>query len=72
MVGTYYSSPKPGDPPFISKGDQIVKGQVICIIEAMKIFNELESDYSGIVKDILIDDSTPVEYDQELITLITS
>jgi len=71
LVGTFYSSPKPGDPPFISKGDLVKEGQIICIIEAMKIFNEIESDVSGIVEDIIVKDSTPVEYDQDLIQILT-
>jgi acetyl-CoA carboxylase biotin carboxyl carrier protein len=67
LVGTYYGSPKPDSPPFIKVGDIIKEGQVICIIEAMKIFNEIESELSGKVIKILIQDATPVEYDQDLI-----
>ena len=69
LVGTFYLSPKPDEPPFINIGDIIKKGQIFCIIEAMKIFNEIESDSSGKVIDILIDNGTPVEYDQDLIVL---
>jgi acetyl-CoA carboxylase biotin carboxyl carrier protein len=69
LVGTFYRSLKPGDPPFISEGDLIKEGQVICIVEAMKIFNEIESEVSGRVKNILIKDSTPIEYDQNLISI---
>ena len=69
LVGTYYQSTKPGSPPFISEGDIIKTGQVICIIEAMKIFNEIESEISGKVVSILIKDGTPVEYDQDLIVV---
>ena len=69
LVGTYYSSSKPGAAPFIKIGDKIIKGQTICIIEAMKIFNEIESDYNGTVVDILIEDGTPVEYDHDLIII---
>ena len=69
LVGTYYQSTKPGTPPFISEGDIIKTGQVICIIEAMKIFNEIESEISGKVVNILIKDGTPVEYDQDLIVI---
>ena len=69
LVGTFYASAKPGEPPFISEGDTIKEGQVICIIEAMKIFNEIESEVSGKVEKILIKDSTPVEYDQDLIII---
>ena len=67
LVGTYYGSPKPDSPPFIKVGDIIKEGQVICIIEAMKIFNEIESELSGKVVKILMRDATPVEYDQDLI-----
>ena len=69
LVGTFYISSKPGDPPFISVGDLIKEGQIICIIEAMKIFNEIESEVSGRVENIFIKDSTPVEYDQVLISI---
>ena len=69
LVGTYYQSSKPDTPPFISEGDIIKAGQVICIIEAMKIFNEIESEISGKVVNILIKDGTPVEYDQDLIVI---
>ena len=69
LVGTFYRSSKPADPPFISEGDNIIEGQVICIIEAMKIFNEIESEFSGKVIKILIKDNSPVEYDQDLIII---
>ena len=69
LVGTFYISSKPGDPPFISVGDLIKEGQIICIIEAMKIFNEIESEVSGRVENIFIKDCTPVEYDQVLISI---
>ena len=69
LVGTYYGSSKPGATPFISEGDTIRKGQIICIIEAMKIFNEIESEMSGKVLKILIKNGTPVEYDQDLIVV---
>ena len=69
LVGTYYSSPKAGDPPFIKMGDKIEIGQTICIIEAMKIFNEIESEVTGIIEKILIEDSTPVEYGQKIISI---
>ena len=67
LVGTYYGSSKPDSPPFIKVGDNIKEGQVLCIIEAMKIFNEIESELSGKVVKILLQDATPVEYDQDLI-----
>ena len=69
LVGTFYKSPKPDTPPFISEGDEIKEGQIICIIEAMKIYNEIESEYSGKVLKILVDDATPVEYDQDLLII---
>ena len=67
LVGTFYLSPKPGEPPFINVGDKIQTGQILCIIEAMKIFNEIESEVSGTIEKILIDDSSPVEYGQSII-----
>ena len=67
LVGTYYSSPKPSAPPFVNVGDKINKGDTICIIEAMKIFNEIESDDSGIVKEICLENGNPVEFDQGII-----
>ena len=69
LVGTYYTSSKPDAMPFISVGDTIREGQIICIIEAMKIFNEIESEISGKVLKILIKNGTPVEYDQDLIVV---
>ncbi len=69
LVGTFYKSSKPGDPPFINVGDKINKGDIICIIEAMKIFNEIEAESSGKVIKILIEDGTPVEYDQPLVII---
>jgi len=69
LVGTYYSSPKPEDPPFISVGDRVEVGQTICIIEAMKIFNDIDSEISGTVEEILIENGSPVEYGQKIISL---
>ena len=66
MVGTYYSKPEPGAKQYITVGDRIAKGQIVCIIEAMKIMNEIESDFAGTVKEILVDDAHPVEYGQAL------
>lgn len=66
MIGTFYRSPSPDKPPFISVGDEIRPGQVVCIIEAMKLFNEIESEISGRVVRVLADDASPVEYDQPL------
>ena len=66
MVGTYYSAPEPGAKPYLAVGDRISKGQILCIIEAMKIMNEIESEFDGIVKEILAVNSHPVEYGQVL------
>ena len=70
LVGTFYSSSKPSDPPFVNVGDQITKGQVICIIEAMKIFNDIESEISGIVHEVCAENGSPVEYDQVIIKIL--
>lgn len=66
MIGTFYRSSSPDKPAFATVGDEIKKGQTICIIEAMKLFNEIESEFSGKIVKVLVDDSTPVEYDQPL------
>jgi acetyl-CoA carboxylase biotin carboxyl carrier protein len=66
MIGTFYKRPSPDKPSFVEPGDDITPGQVLCIIEAMKLFNEIESEVSGKVVKILVDDSSPVEYDQPL------
>jgi len=66
MVGTYYKSPEPGAKAYVAVGDRVAKGQIVCIIEAMKIMNEIESEYAGIVREILLDDAQPVEYGQVL------
>lgn len=69
LVGVFYRSSSPEDAPFVSVGDQVKKGQVIGIIEAMKLMNEVESEYDGIVESILVDNDQMVEYDQPLITV---
>lgn len=66
MIGTFYRSANPDSPPFVSVGDKISKGQTLCVIEAMKLFNEIESEVSGILVKILAENATPVEYDQVL------
>ena len=66
MIGTFYRSSKPGEPSFVEVGSQVKKGQTICIVEAMKLFNEIESDFDGTVVKVLVDDASPVEYDQPL------
>lgn len=66
MIGTFYRRPSPDKPLFVEVGDEIQVGKVVCIIEAMKLFNEIESEVSGKIVKILVDDATPVEYDQPL------
>lgn len=66
MIGTFYRSPGPDKPTFVNVGDEVKAGQILCIIEAMKLFNEIESEVSGRVVKVLTDDSSPVEYDQPL------
>jgi acetyl-CoA carboxylase biotin carboxyl carrier protein len=66
MIGTFYRSSSPDKPPFVSVGDIIKEGDTICIIEAMKLFNEIESEVSGTIVKVLVDDSSPIEFDQPL------
>jgi len=66
MVGTYYNAPKPGDPVFVNVGDTVAAGDVLCIVEAMKIFNQIEADRAGKVVSILKDSGDPVEYGEPL------
>jgi acetyl-CoA carboxylase biotin carboxyl carrier protein len=66
MIGTFYRTPNPDSPPFVNVGDEIKKGKVLCIIEAMKLFNEIESEVSGKIVKVLVENATPVEYDQPL------
>ena len=66
MIGTFYRSSSPETPPFVNVGDTIKEGDALCIIEAMKLFNEIESEISGKIIKVLVDDSTPVEFDQPL------
>lgn len=66
MVGTFYSKANPTSEPFVTEGDKVEKGQTLCIIEAMKLMNEIESDYAGIVKKVLVKDGEMVEYGQPL------
>ena len=66
MIGTFYRSPNPESDPFVSEGDTIKVGQTICIVEAMKLFNDIESEVSGKVIKILVDDNSPIEFDQPL------
>jgi len=69
MVGTFYRSPKPDEPAFVNKGDLVKKGQPVCIIEAMKLMNEIEADMDGRIAEILIDNSQPVGYGQVLMQI---
>ncbi|HZD95766.1 MAG TPA: acetyl-CoA carboxylase biotin carboxyl carrier protein [Candidatus Sulfotelmatobacter sp.] len=69
IVGTFYEAPGPGTPPFVKPGDQVAAGQVLCIIEAMKLMNEIESDVSGEVVKLLVGNGQPVEYGQPLFSI---
>jgi acetyl-CoA carboxylase biotin carboxyl carrier protein len=69
MVGTFYRSASPDKPPFAKVGDTVEIGDTVCVIEAMKLFNEIESDLKGKVVKVLVDDASPVEYDQPLFLL---
>ena len=66
MIGTFYRSSNPDTPPFVSVGDKVTKGQIVGMIEAMKLFNEIESEFSGTIVKVMIENSSPVEYDQVL------
>jgi acetyl-CoA carboxylase biotin carboxyl carrier protein len=69
MVGTFYRAPSPGADPFVQVGDSVKEGQTICIIEAMKLLNEIESDQTGVVKEILVENGQAVEYGQPLFVI---
>lgn len=69
LVGTFYAASKPGEPPFVKVGDKVSKGQTLCIIEAMKIFNEIESDFNGTIVEVLAEDSNPVEFNQSIFSI---
>lgn len=66
IIGTFYRKPSPDKDPFVSVGSEISEGTVVCVVEAMKLFNQIESEVSGKIVKILVDDATPVEYDQPL------
>ncbi|MBU2984788.1 acetyl-CoA carboxylase biotin carboxyl carrier protein [Saccharophagus degradans] len=70
MVGTYYSCPSPGAAPFVTVGQSVKEGDVICIIEAMKMMNQIEADKSGTIEAVLVKDGEPVEFDQPLVTIV--
>ena len=69
IVGTFYESPSPGSPPFVKSGDQVAVGQVLCIVEAMKLMNEIESDVAGEIVKKLVTNGQPIEYGQDLFTI---
>ena len=69
MVGTFYGSPSPGSPAFVSVGKHVKAGDVICIIEAMKMMNQIQADKAGVIEAILVEDGQPVEFDQPLVTI---
>ena len=69
MVGTFYSAPSPDADPFVSVGQKVQKGETLCIIEAMKMMNEIEAEYSGVVDSILVENATPVEYGQPIFVI---
>ncbi|GAA5315721.1 MAG: acetyl-CoA carboxylase biotin carboxyl carrier protein [Candidatus Pelagadaptatus aseana] len=70
MVGTYYAAPSPGSPAFAKVGQHVKAGDVVCIVEAMKMMNQIEADKAGVVEAILVEDGQPVEFDQPLITIV--
>lgn len=70
MVGTFYRAPSPSSPAFVEVGQQVQEGDVICIIEAMKMMNQIEADHGGVIESILVEDGEPVEYDQALVTIV--
>jgi acetyl-CoA carboxylase biotin carboxyl carrier protein len=70
MVGTFYRSPSPGSPSFIEVGQHVKVGDVICIVEAMKMMNQIEADKAGTIEAILIEDGQPVEFDQPMVTIV--
>ncbi len=70
MVGTFYSAPSPSSPAFVEVGQSVKVGDVLCIVEAMKMMNQIEADKSGVIEAILVEDGQPVEYDQALVTII--
>ena len=69
IVGTYYESPSPGSPPFVKPGDSVEVGQVLCIVEAMKLMNEIEADVAGEIVKSLLKNGQPIEYNQELFAI---
>ncbi len=70
MVGTFYSAPSPDDPPFIKVGDKVEKNTVVCIVEAMKVMNEIKAGVTGTVAEVLVDSATPVEFGTKLFRIV--
>ena len=70
MVGTFYAAPSPGSPNFVEVGKSVKVGDVICIVEAMKMINQIEADKAGVIEAILVEDGQPVEFDQPLVTIV--
>lgn len=70
MVGTFYRSPSPSSPVFVEVGQHVKAGDVVCIVEAMKMMNQIEADHAGVVEAILVEDGEPVEFDQPLLTIV--
>ncbi len=70
MVGTFYRSPSPGSPAFVEIGKHVKVGDVICIVEAMKMMNQIEADKAGTIEAILVEDGQPVEFDQPMVTIV--
>ena len=71
MVGTFYGAPEPGAKPYVSVGEQIKKGQVLCIIEAMKLMNEIDSEYDGEIVNVYVESGQPVQYGERLFAIRT-
>jgi len=69
LVGTFYSAPSPESPPYVNVGDRVGKGSIVCIVEAMKVMNEIESDYAGTVVQALVENAQPVEYGQKMFAI---
>jgi len=72
IVGTYYDAPSPGAPPFVKTGDRVEKGQVLCIIESMKLMNEIEAEVAGVIASKLLENGRPVEYGEDLFAILPS
>ncbi len=70
MVGTFYRAPSPNSPPFVESGQQVRAGDILCIVESMKMMNQISTDKSGVVEAILVDNGMPVEFDQPLFTIV--